>query len=249
MNRFLLIPLAALLLLPFQAMANEKVLTKCGLIGEKITNEIKKNKINRAQRLVINNQEKCIKDARFLASWSGLAMRQRRVAEALDLINKSFQISPNDPDTLAARAMIRSQTNNIEGALEDLNNLLKIDRRVPEEIYSMRALVKNKGLDFEGALADSNKAISINPHEQAYRARGWAKTFLGDFAGALEDLNQSIKMNPYPPNAYFLRGIANGGLKNKDEACKDFKTAKRLDPLLPDELIKSYISNLSLTCN
>ncbi|MEH1999529.1 MAG: tetratricopeptide repeat protein [Nostoc sp.] len=122
------------------------------------------------------------------------------------------------------------QAGNYEGAVEDFNQVIKLD---PQNAlaYNSRGDAYYRLGDYEQAQADSSQAILLNPQDaNAYFDRGFAFSELGKYKEAIADYTQAIKLNSKNAYAYYGRGLALAQLKNNKAAMGDFSKAIALKP-------------------
>lgn len=115
--------------------------------------------------------------------------------KALEMCNNTISQYSNSKDTKAVsqlyawRAMVKSSTNQNEGAVKDYDKAIELSPK-DSDLYSMRGNVKLGMGDANAAMEDFNKAIEINPNNSdAFALRACAKIMLGDLSGANSDLN------------------------------------------------------------
>lgn len=132
--------------------------------------------------------------------------------------------------TLYQEGVNKYEAGNYEGAIEDLNQAIKLE---PQNAlaYNRRGDAYYRLGDYEQAQADSSQAILLNPQDaNAYFDRGFAYSELGKYKEAIADYNQAIKLNPQNAYAYYGRGIARTKLKDNKGAMGDFSKAIALKP-------------------
>lgn len=127
------------------------------------------------------------------------------------------------------RSMIRLQSKDIDGALDDLNKAVSINSKVAE-IYNGRAIARLQKGDSEGALADYEKAIELKPSlPSALTGRGYFRYHKRDFDGALSDFNKAIEFYPNYGDTYVRRGIVRGLMGDVQGAIADIRKGSVLD--------------------
>lgn len=128
------------------------------------------------------------------------------------------------------RSMMRLQSKDIDGALDDLNKAVSINPKVAE-IYNGRAIARLQKGDLDGSLADYEKAIELKPSlPSAYSGRGYFRYQKRDFDGALADFNKAIELKPDYDYGYVGRGIVRGLKGDIVGAIADMKKGVALDP-------------------
>jgi tetratricopeptide (TPR) repeat protein len=82
-----------------------------------------------------------------------------------------------------------------KGAIEDLNQAIKLNQRNALS-YIVRGEFRSEAGDKRGAVDDYNCAIKLDPRLEYYHIRRHARSRIGDNTGALEDLGRIIKLDP-----------------------------------------------------
>lgn len=125
---------------------------------------------------------------------------------------------------------------NIDGALEDFNEAIKLKPK-DADIYVSRAILKNSIEDNDGAMADYNKAIELNPKDaETFFSRALLHMSPENYLEAIKDLDMVIKLGLSNDDsvsmfdAYSMRGTSKLLLTNYEEAIKDFDKAIELEP-------------------
>jgi len=128
------------------------------------------------------------------------------------------------------RSMLRLQSNDVNGALEDLDKAVCINPKVAE-IYNGRAIGRLQKGDLDGALADYEKAIELKPSlPSAFLGRGSLRYQKKNFDRALADFSKATELKPDYVYAYVERGIVRGLKGEIDGAIADIKKGATLDP-------------------
>ncbi len=144
------------------------------------------------------------------------------------LLSESIAKNEKLPYPRAERAYQRLQNNDLKGALEDYNEVVRLEPNEPEN-YINRGIVKEKMKDFAGALADFSHAIKLDDkNPKAWVCRGNVVSKLGNWKEAVEDYSAAIILGPNYAIAYYNRGIAYQNSGNPTLACADLKNALRM---------------------
>jgi tetratricopeptide (TPR) repeat protein len=161
-----------------------------------------------------------------LALRAAVRSRKGDTAGVLADYNKIIELAPSAPGMEVVyhnRSMIRLQSKDIDGALDDLNKAVTINPRVAE-IYNGRAIARLQKGNSDGALADYEKAIELKPSlPSALTGRGYFRYQKRDFDGALLDFNKAIEFYPNYGDTYVRRGIVRGLMGDIQGAIVDIK--------------------------
>jgi tetratricopeptide (TPR) repeat protein len=131
------------------------------------------------------------------------------------------------------RAREKINKGNWEGAISDLNEVLKED---PENVAALtwRGYARLKVNDPNYALADLSEALKNDEENtDALTFRGWAKTNLGDVDGGIKDCTAALKRHQNA-QAFYIRGKDRSMSNNAVAAVADEDKALKLDPNLAD---------------
>jgi len=181
-----------------------------------------------------------------LALRAALRSRKGDTVGVLADYNKIIELAPFVPGVEVVyhnRSMIRLQSKDIDGALDDLNKAIAINPKVAE-LFNGRAIARLQKGDTDGALADYEKAIELKPSlASALTGRGYFRYQKRDFDGALSDFSKAIESYPNYADTYVRRGIVRGLMGNIQEAIADIKKGSVLDPnSLSDRDLGNFMS-------
>ncbi|APB34105.1 Tetratricopeptide repeat-containing protein [Gloeomargarita lithophora Alchichica-D10] len=136
-----------------------------------------------------------------------------------------------------------------QGALADLNQLIKLDPNSALAYMSRGILKALNQKDYQGALADYNQALQLDPQNaDIYGNRAFVRVMLRDFAGATADADQAIRLRANYDKAYILRGFVKSQMNDYPGALADASRAVELNPNLADAWLmrataKVYLQN------
>lgn len=160
--------------------------------------------------------------------------------EKLKDLDAAVEADKENVEALQARAALRLQAGEVDGAIEDLQSVLTRD---PSNQAIAQAAVQqlvelNRS---EDALALLSKTIEAKPSEALYRLRAILYRMDGKEEEALADLNKALAMQPKDPVALLQRAeiaIFNGDIK---AAKSDLRSAVRLAPQVADATQAIYV--------
>ncbi len=95
---------------------------------------------------------------------------------AMDDLNRAIELNPKSAVDYSARALLKSDEGDFQGAIEDLSKAIEIR---PDNAfdYMHRGITKGEAGDLSGALKDLDSAITLNPEfAEAYSERALIKT-------------------------------------------------------------------------
>ncbi|HWA35267.1 MAG TPA: tetratricopeptide repeat protein, partial [Cyclobacteriaceae bacterium] len=147
--------------------------------------------------------------------------------ESEKLLTDAIEKNKNLPYPRAERAFYRMHNNDLAGALQDYNELVRMEPTVAEG-YLNRGFVKERLKDLEGALQDFSKAISLDEkNPKAWLGRGNVMSKVGKWKEAVEDYTVAIGIDPDYNLAYYNRAMALSNSKKMEDACRDLKAAEK----------------------
>lgn len=127
----------------------------------------------------------------------------------------------DDFEELLSSSFYKSYSKNYKGAIEDINNALKIKPHM-ERLYFQRAKLREELKDLEGAKADYTKAILLKEnYDVAYLNRGLIKLKQKDYQGAKQDLGKAHELNSNLNEAGFFKREAEIQVAKLNEKPKD----------------------------
>lgn len=163
--------------------------------------------INRAELLVLTGQTK---DA----------------TEAYDAIVQHF---PNDPLAFNYRGKFRRTQGNLDGAIADFSQALKLGETAVDYVNrGMCLLETNDPLAAEG---DLSQALKLDPKlDFVYRFRGNARAAQGNVDGALQDFDTAVRLDADNIAVLEDRGFSRYFKKDYAGAAADFDKVLSRDP-------------------
>ncbi len=168
------------------------------------------------------------------------ALAQETNPEKLEDLDAAITADPNNAEALQARAAVRMQLGNVEGAVEDLQSVLTRDPS--NQAIAQAAVQQLVELDrTDDALSLLGETIEAQPSEALYRLRAILYRMDGKEEEALADLNKALAMQPKDPVALLQRAeisIFNGDIKG---AKRDLQSAVDLAPQVADATQAIYV--------
>jgi tetratricopeptide (TPR) repeat protein len=156
---------------------------------------------------------------------------------ALTLLTNAIELEPTNPKGYARRALVNLRSENISGALEDLDMAIKYDPQ-RSEYYGNRGYVNNQLRNSKEALADYEKAIKLDPSNLVYYDLGIARYMNGDKAGALDAIRKHIDYFGRDELGYYFGGIIASETELFNEAIRYFNKGISINEKMPEFYMK-----------
>ncbi|TWU40515.1 tetratricopeptide repeat protein [Novipirellula artificiosorum] len=157
------------------------------------------------------------------------AIKQDSDQERMDDLNKAIEIDPTNVEALQARAALRMQQDDVDGAIADMEQILT--EQPGNQILAqavVQELVDRKRMD--DAMALVTKSLEAKPSEGMYRIRGFLYRMQGKDEQAVADFNKALAMQPKDPISMLQRAeiaLSRGDIKAAKE---DMRAAIRINP-------------------
>ncbi|AFY81753.1 serine protease [Oscillatoria acuminata] len=160
---------------------------------------------------------------------AGILSALNRYQEAVAAYTIAIDITPHSW-AYNNRGAIRKDLGDVQGAIDDFNQAIKINPQNTNAYYNRGNARKESG-DWQGVIADYTKAIDLNPqYADAYNNRGVARKDSGDLSGAIADYTKAIELNPLYAGAYYNRGYARKDSGDLSGAIDDYNQAIKINP-------------------
>jgi tetratricopeptide (TPR) repeat protein len=158
---------------------------------------------------------------------------------AIDDYTMAISLEPRWGWTYALRAKSEENLSDHQNAISDYT--LAIEKN-PSNVfaYTGRARVKAHKKDYKGSLADFTKSIAIASSPESYFYRATVRFRMKDYKAAVKDATNAIELSNQFAEAYYLRALANIGLRHKDKGCVDLTTANKLGNAEAKQDIERY---------
>lgn len=155
---------------------------------------------------------------------------QTNPEETLLLLRSALEMNPNNIQARLQIADIAKQTNKIDEAIFNYEEILKIDPKYPDVHYQLALAYLEKGL-FDSALQELRKELFVNP--QNYNAQcklGELYIAAGQPDKAMPLFNNAIETNPEKFRAYLGLGIAYWKRGETTKAKENFQRVLTINP-------------------
>ena len=169
-------------------------------------------------------------DVRLLVAEAQLLRDSKRHVEAFDLLSKSLEVLPEDPDLLYETSLAAEKLEKYELMEQHLRHLIKLK---PESAQGYNALgysLADRNLRLDEAATLIDKALALSPGD-AYilDSKGWLLFRQGNAKTALETLQAAYAKKPDPEVAAHI-GEVLWSMGRRDEATKVWADATKLSP-------------------
>ena len=145
--------------------------------------------------------------------------------EAIFLVSKVIEMNPKDFDAFYKSVQIKSECNDLEGAIEDANYIINKNQNLKgkqlissplAKTYYQKAFAIEKMGDINWD--KMNNAPTMN-EVYVYKEKS-----LTQFREAISNYSNAININPEYVNAYYMRGRVYEKIFRQDIACYDYRT-------------------------
>ncbi len=129
-----------------------------------------------------------------LAVRGSLHLEQGRVAAALEDLNRSLRLEPDNAETLTNRALALRRFRRDQEALADLDRALSLAPDLIAARFNRGALRFERG-DFTAAAADFDHCLAVDPHAAGCLFnRAMTRDAAGDRATAIDDMSRFLDL-------------------------------------------------------
>ncbi|MEZ4888255.1 MAG: tetratricopeptide repeat protein [Chitinophagales bacterium] len=161
-------------------------------------------------------------------------MLQWQNEEALSYFSKAIDLQGDIKEAYIHRSSVKSVLGDIEGAIEDLDQVIRMDDNA-DKSYAVRAYLKSRKGDIKGALSDYNQAIVLAPNNAShFIGRAAVKEQLEMEESYLDDLDRAITLNPKNYYPYHAKGAWYQRKKENDKALEAYNQAIKVAPDVAD---------------
>jgi tetratricopeptide (TPR) repeat protein len=153
--------------------------------------------------------------------------RKSKFFEAYYFFNKALLDEPNLAKAYYYKADILERLGEDSLVILMLNKAIQLNPNYIEAYYYKARFGFSWLLD--NPLTNINKVIELDPqYADAYMLRSMIYSSEHEFHLSLLDINKAIAINPKEGYYFYLRGSIKESLKDKDGACMDYSTAKKM---------------------
>ena len=170
--------------------------------------------------------------------WFERGYQASDIDEQIRCYTEAIRLKQDYSSAFFNRASARSQKGDLQGALQDYNQVVKLDasltttqaETLTRATYLIRGDLRLKLGTFQGALDDRDALTRLVPNASNIIARGVLKQKVGDIDGALNDYEEAIRLDPHNSEALFHRAGVRKDRGDARSARLDYDEAIRLNP-------------------
>jgi tetratricopeptide (TPR) repeat protein len=129
------------------------------------------------------------------------------LAEAVAHFSATIAKAPRDATAYLARGKVWFQQGELDKAIDDLDECLRLEPRTVEA-HTIRGWAWKRKGDKDRAMADFDRAIALDPDDAlAWRVRGATWASRKEYARARSDYSESIRIDPENPDSLNHRAL------------------------------------------
>ena len=129
-----------------------------------------------------------------------------------------------------------TQTGNYEKAVEEYQQILKIDKKNKDAHLSLGLLYAQLG-NYNKAVDHAKKATELNPSYASFYNLGLIYAAKKEPEKALQALDKALEMNPQSYQAEFQKGAVYASQEAYEKAAEAYRQAIKLNPLFADAYV------------
>lgn len=182
----------------------------------------------KAARSALNSAVKSdVRNLDALMSLSYLQLDNGDLDEAGNALNRIIRQEPDRFEAYLLRATVRSRSDNLRGALEDLDLYLSYFPGSHEVIYQ-RGMIQYEHGRYLDAIHSFNRALEMESGKADYYfARGLTYASTGTTRYAEKDMSMALDLDPYNGEIWLEKGKLARKLGDLEGACHCFKMANQ----------------------
>jgi tetratricopeptide (TPR) repeat protein len=175
---------------------------------------------------------------------AGRLMEQRKLDEAIVLLDRAVALDPSLIAARRVRMVVRLLQNDMPRALADLGPLIKQNPK-DTDLLITRGKVLSILRQYDAAMADFDHALVLDPKSSAaIVGRGLVFRNKGEREKALAEYDRALALNPKEKDAFVGRGIVYREQGQTDKALTQFDQALAIQPKNTEALAERGIALL-----
>lgn len=175
----------------------------------------------------------------------------KKYNEAVAKFTEAIKIEPDNAIIYNYRGLAYLSLQDFSSSMKDFNKAIQINPK-ENEAYCNRGYLKMNLEDYRGAILDFDVVVlesekfykdfglNYSSNSRALSYRAMSKLKLNNYTGALDDAVKTINLYPTVEDAYYVKGICEFNLGDKENACKSLGKAGELGKSEAYKLIKTY---------
>lgn len=180
-------------------------------------------------------------DPRLFVSRSAVHITEGNLKEAVQDCDRALKLDPNDADAWYNRACADYMGRNNDGAMRSLQKAVELRGDHADALF-LRGVVRGEQYKEAAGIQDLQAALRLNPRI----AGGWLS--LGalqfenaEYQAAIESFSRAIEADdPDKAAAYYYRADCYYHLKDKDNACVNWRQSAKLGDKDAQFIVKNY---------
>jgi tetratricopeptide (TPR) repeat protein len=150
--------------------------------------------------------------------------------QALQNINKSLEINPNDDASWHLKVLILLKMSRYDSALSTIGEALAINSSDSELLNDQGLLLAGYLGDYNSSIESLNKSIKLDPaNAKTYYNKGMVLKAMGKYNESIELFDQATKLAPNFVDAWNQEGLSYYALGQYEAALKCYEKATQLD--------------------
>ncbi|MEI6816259.1 MAG: tetratricopeptide repeat protein [Bacteroidota bacterium] len=172
----------------------------------------------------------------------GLAYYRIGVYDSAFLIyDKMLVLTPNDPTLYYDRGLAYTSKKDYDSAIIAYNKAMELKPDYTDAILGRGILYTDRLNKFPLGIEDFKKVLQYKPNDKDANADlGIALYKNLNFEAAVQQFTKVIALSPDNGNAYYLRAVSYGELKQYDKALSDGLQARKMGIKIGDDLLQRW---------
>ncbi|MBL8483114.1 MAG: tetratricopeptide repeat protein [Rhodocyclaceae bacterium] len=184
-----------------------------------------------------------VSEVQLTLTESAILRDANRVQDAYDLLDRTLQAKPDEPDVLYEFGLVAERADRVDAMEKALRKLIALK---PDFAHGYNALgysFADRNINLEEAQRLIQKALELAPDDPAILdSMGWVKYRTGDLPGALQHLDRAFRLTADPEIAAHL-GEVLWMMGRRDDATRTWQDAAKAHPGSPplDKVMKRFM--------
>lgn len=147
---------------------------------------------------------------------------------------KALIANPKNTDALFRSALVKSKNGDRQGAINDYDEIIKLENIITPTIYKMSTVYNNKAYclvelgKYNDALPFANKALELDKTEAyIWDTRGELYYKIGKYQECITDMDNAISIQKNS-NSFYYSGLSKIKLGQQTQGCEDLSKSNEL---------------------